>query len=194
MASTRPTYLAFAAFGSLWGAWGAALPAVRDAAGVSEGQLGTALLCIGAGALPAMLLTGRAVDRFGGRVVAITLVLMASCGMAVATAARSGTSLAVLLLLLGATSGAADVGNNAVAGAAERAAGRPVLTRAHGVFSTAVVAGALLTGGIQAAGLPGGRGAGAGGAAGRRGGGWPWRSGRSSSPLWWPGDRCGRSA
>jgi hypothetical protein len=94
------------------------------------------------------------VDRFGGRVVALALVLMAVAGVAVATAARGGTSLAVLLLLLGATSGAADVGNNAVAGAAERALGRPVLTRAHGVFSTAVVAGALVTGGIEAAGLP----------------------------------------
>jgi MFS family permease len=154
MESARPAYLAFAAFGGLWGVWGAALPAVRDTAGVSEGGLGSALLCIGAGAFPAMLLTGRAVDRFGGRVVALAMVLMASCGVAVATAARSGTSLAVLLLLLGAASGAADVGNNAVAGAAERALCRPVLTRAHGVFSAAVVAGALVTGGIEAAGLP----------------------------------------
>src|SRR3954462_9255321 len=131
MAHTRPTYLAFAAFGSLWGAWGAALPAVRDAAGVSEGRLGTALLCIGAGALPAMLLTGRAVDRVGGRVVAITLVVMAACGVAGAAAPRSGASLAVLLLLLGATSGAPDVGNNAVAGAAERITGRAGVARAH---------------------------------------------------------------
>src|SRR3954467_6373708 len=118
MAHTRPTYLAFAVFGSLWGAWGAALPAVRDAAGVSEGQLGTALLCIGAGALPAMLLTGRLVDRFGGRVVAVALTLVAGSGVAVATAATSAMSLSVLLLVLGATSGAADVGINAVAGAA----------------------------------------------------------------------------
>jgi MFS family permease len=154
MASSRPAYLAFAAFGGLWGTWGAALPAVRNAAGVSAGQLGTALLCIGLGALPAMLLTGRAVDRFGGRVVAVALVLMASTGVLVATAATSPGALTVLLLVLGATSGAADVGNNAVAGAAERAAGRPVLTRAHGVFSTGVVVGALLTGGIEAAGLP----------------------------------------
>src|SRR4051794_37948927 len=135
MGSSRPTYLAFAAFGGLWGTWGAALPAVRNAAGVSAGQLGTALLCIGLGALPAMLLAGRAVDRFGGRAVAIALVLMASTGVLVATVARSPVSLAALLLLLGATSGAADVGENAVAGAAERATGRPVVTRAHGVFS-----------------------------------------------------------
>jgi MFS family permease len=152
--SARPAYLGFAAFGGLWGVWGAALPAVRDAAGVGDGQLGTALLCIGAGALPAMLLTGRAVDRFQGRVVAVALTLMAVAGVAVATAADDLPSLAVLLLALGATSGAADVGINAVAGAAERAAGRPVLTRAHAVFSTAVVAGALVTGAVEGAGLP----------------------------------------
>ncbi|MGY1809397.1 MFS transporter [Blastococcus sp. SYSU D00669] len=152
--SPRTAYLAFASYGALWGVWGAALPAVRDAAGVTQGQLGTALLFIGLGALPAMLLTGRAVDRFGGRAAAVTLVLMAVAGVAVATAAADVVSLAVLLLLLGAMSGSGDVGINAVAGAAERLTGRPVLTRAHGVFSTAVVAGALGTGGIQALGLP----------------------------------------
>src|SRR3954463_4218471 len=94
--STRPTYLAFAAFGGLWGVWGAALPAVRDAAGVSEGQLGTALLCIGLGDLPPMLLARRAVDRFGGRAVGIALTAMAATGVAVGTVAGSGTSLAVL--------------------------------------------------------------------------------------------------
>ncbi len=154
MVTRRPAYFAFAAFGALWGVWGAALPEVRDAAGVSEGELGRALLCIGAGALPAMLLTGRAVDRLGGRVVALALVLMASSGVAVATAATDGTSLALLLLALGATSGAADVGINAVAGAAERDTGRPVLTRAHAVFSTAVVVASLATGATGAAGLP----------------------------------------
>ena len=40
-------------FGASWGVWGASVPAVRDQAGVSEGQLGTALLFVGAGALPA---------------------------------------------------------------------------------------------------------------------------------------------
>src|SRR4051794_41814757 len=92
MGSSRPVYLAFAAFGGLWGTWGAALPAVRDAAGVSEGQLGTALLCIGAGALPAMLLTGRAADRFGGRAAAVTPTLMALTGVALAAAATSPAS------------------------------------------------------------------------------------------------------
>ncbi len=70
MALNRAAYIALAAFGGLWGVWGAAVPEVQHAAHVSDGGLGTALLCVGAGALPAMLVTGRAVDRFGGRAAA----------------------------------------------------------------------------------------------------------------------------
>lgn len=154
MAVQRSAYVAFATFGGLWGVWGAALPALRHAAGVSVGQLGIALVCIGIGALPAMLLTGRAVDRFGGRVVAIALTLLALSGAALATTATHLVTLAMLLLVLGAMSGATDVGINAVASAAERATGQPVLTRAHGTFSAAVVVSSLITGGLEAMGLP----------------------------------------
>lgn len=101
-----------------------------------------------------MLLTGRAVDRFGGRVVAMASTLLALSGVAVATTATDFVTLALLLLVLGAMSGATDVGINAVAGAAERATGQPVLTRAHGTFSAAVVVSSLITGGIEAMGLP----------------------------------------
>jgi MFS family permease len=154
MTLKHSAYVAFASFGGVWGVWGAALPTVRHAAGVTDGQLGTALLCVGAGALPAMLLTGRAVDRFGGRAVAVPSAVLALSGAAAATAAANFATLAALLLLLGAMSGATDVGINAVAGAAERTAGQPVLTRAHGVFSVAVVVSSLVTGGIEATGLP----------------------------------------
>lgn len=51
-------YLGFAVFGAFWGAWGAAIPAVRNQANINDGQLGTALLFVGVGALPAMLLAG----------------------------------------------------------------------------------------------------------------------------------------
>lgn len=61
-------YAAFAPFGALWGVWGASIPAILDAAGVSEGQLGTALLFIGAGALPAMGVVGRG----GGRSIGVS--------------------------------------------------------------------------------------------------------------------------
>lgn len=153
MKTLRPAYAAFIAFGALWGTWGAALPAIRDHADVNEAQLGMALVLIGVGALPAMALTGRAVDRAGGRVVAVAMVVLALTGVVVATVATGPVSLAGCLWVLGAASGAADVGANAVAGADERRTGRPVLTRAHGMFSAAVVVASLVTGGLQAAGL-----------------------------------------
>ena len=144
---TRASYSAFAAFGIFWGAWGASIPGLRAQTGISDGQLGTALLCVGAGALPAMLLAGRLIDRFGVRsTAAAALILQGSAGLVVAATASGFTSLCLGLLLVGASSGAADVAINAAAGSAEAAAGKPVITKSHGTFSAFVVVSSLLTG------------------------------------------------
>jgi predicted MFS family arabinose efflux permease len=150
----RSAYVAFAAFGAFWGAWGASVPRVQEQADVSEGQLGVALLFVGAGALPAMLLTGRALDRWGLRIAAGLIGALGLVGAGLGLTAVDQVSLCVGLALVGATSGAADVAMNAVAGRAEKVAGRPVITRAHGVFSTFVVVGSLATGLSSAAELP----------------------------------------
>lgn len=146
---TRSTasYAAFAAFGVFWGTWGASIPRIRDQSGLTDGQLGTALLFIGAGALPAMLLTGRLLDRFGIRVTtAAALILQGAAGLCVAVTATGMTSLCLGLLLVGASSGAVDVAINAGAGSAEKETHRPVITRSHGTFSAFVVISSLLTG------------------------------------------------
>src|SRR5687767_11963617 len=80
-------FVAFAAFGAFWGAWGASVPRVQDQAGVTDGELGLALLFVGAGALPAMLLAGRAVDRWGLRVAAPAIGALGVTGAALAFAA-----------------------------------------------------------------------------------------------------------
>jgi MFS family permease len=147
-------YAGFAVFGALWGAWGASVPAIRDQAGVSDGQLGTALLFIGAGALPAMLLAGRAVDRWRGHATAALLVVLGLAGILVVAAAQDLVSLALALILLGATSGAADVAINTAAGSAQEAHGGPVIARAHATFSAMVVLASLTTGALHAASLP----------------------------------------
>ncbi|GGM67577.1 MFS transporter [Dactylosporangium sucinum] len=141
-----PAFVAFGAFGAFWGVWGASVPRVQHQAGVDDGQLGLALLCIGAGALPAMLLAGRALDRWGRPVAAALIGALGLAGAGLALTAVNLVSLCAGLALVGATSGAADVAMNAVAGRAEQAAGRPVITRAHGVFSTLVVLASLATG------------------------------------------------
>ncbi|MFF5232322.1 MFS transporter [Dactylosporangium sp. NPDC000521] len=146
-------YAAFAAFGIFWGAWGAALPALRTQAGVSEGQLGTALLFIGLGALPAMALTGRAVDRYGLRVASWLLAALAGAGLLISAGADGVVLLIIGMPVVGAASGAADVAINTLAGRAEHATAKPLLTRSHGLFSVGVVIASLSTGALLGAGL-----------------------------------------
>jgi MFS family permease len=146
------SFAAFAAFGVFWGTWGAALPALRHAAALDDGALGTALLCVGLGAMPAMALTGRAVDRYGTRVAGVLLIALALTGLLTAAWSHDLPTLAAGMALVGASSGAADVAENALAGVAERRSGRRVITTSHAMFSTFVVIGGLGTGMLRAAG------------------------------------------
>src|SRR5918992_2169751 len=139
-------YLASVVFGAFWGTWGSAVPRVRDQAGLDDGQLGTALLFISAGALPAMLLTGRALDRWGLRCTALVVVALGGAGLATAITADGLVSLCAGLAGVGVASGAVDVAMNSVGGRAEQRSGRPIITRAGAVFSTTVVVSSLATG------------------------------------------------
>ncbi|MGA9745868.1 MAG: MFS transporter [Nocardioides sp.] len=147
-------FVAFAVFGAFWGVWGASVPRVQDRAGVTNGQLGLALLFVGAGALPAMLLVGRALDRHGPKVAALVLSALGVAGAGLALTAFNLPTLCIGLTLVGASSGAADVAMNSVAGRAEAIVGRGVITRAHGVFSSFVVLATLGAGLASAASLP----------------------------------------
>src|SRR3954466_4408266 len=79
---------AFVGMGVFWGTWAALLPEIKRATGPTaaqprlapastDGQLGLAIGLALTAALPAMLLTGRAHDRFGARLLPVTLVLLA---------------------------------------------------------------------------------------------------------------------
>lgn len=151
---TYAPYAAFAAFGIFWGTWGATLPALRTQAGASDGQLGAALFCVGLGALPSMALTGRAVDRLGLRIAAWLLSALAAAGLCIAATAHGVGLLITGMLAVGATSGAADVAINTLAGRAEHASAKPLLTRSHGLFSIGVVIASLSAGALLGAGLP----------------------------------------
>ncbi|MBI9113797.1 MFS transporter [Sanguibacter suaedae] len=147
-------YLAAAAFGSFWGAWGASIPRIREQAGVDDGQLGVALLFVGAGALPAMLLAGKALDRFGLRFAGVAIIALGMAGVGAALSAHGFVALCLGLTVVGATSGATDVAMNSIAARAEQVTGRAVIMRAGGVFSVFVVLSSLGTGLLSALGAP----------------------------------------
>lgn len=139
-------YLAAAVFGAFWGVWGASLPRIREQTGIDDAQLGLALLFIGAGALPAMLFTGRALDRWGLRFAVVAIIALGLAGLGVALSAHGFVALCLGLTVVGATSGATDVAMNSVGGRAEKLSGQPILTRSGGVFSSFVVVSSIFTG------------------------------------------------
>src|SRR5918996_566897 len=97
--------LGFAAFGAFWGSWGAVLPAVQQHAGVDDGELGIALLCIGAGALLSMRPAGSLVDRWGAPALPAAVAVFAACA-ALPALATAPLGLSAALFVLGAASGA----------------------------------------------------------------------------------------
>jgi len=150
---SRASYVAFAAFGLFWGTWGALLPALRSQASLTDAQFGTVLLFIGVGALPAMLLSGRAVDRWGIWVAGIMLISLAVAATIVGATAHNFVSASISMLLLGVASGASDVAINSLAGRAEQQTGSRIITRSHGVFSLFVVIGSLVAGAARSVNL-----------------------------------------
>ncbi|MGH3091057.1 MAG: MFS transporter [Gaiellaceae bacterium] len=136
---------AFAAFGVFWGAWGVLLPDAKEQVGASVAELGAALLAIGLAALPAMILTGRVVDRVGPRALPPALVLF---GVAVVLPGLTGSvwQLALALALVGATSGALDVVINVAASSVEASGGPRIMQIAHALFSAGFLVAAIVVG------------------------------------------------
>ena len=128
------TFMAFAAFGTLLGGWAALVPQVQSDLGASKGALGLALLCIGLGSLPAMLLVGPVVDRRGPSVMPWALGALA-VGAILPALAGSIWMLAAALVAVGAGSGAVDVSINAGASDIEARTGDRIMQLAHGLFS-----------------------------------------------------------
>jgi MFS family permease len=126
--------LAFGVFGIFWGGWAAVLPEIKDAVGGSDAAFGLALLGVGLGSLPAMLVMGRIYDRYAERTVAPLLLLFAGSTMLPGTTS-STPGLFLTLLLIGALTGMLDVAINAAATAWEAATKRRLLNLAHASFS-----------------------------------------------------------
>jgi MFS family permease len=142
----------FVVLGVSWGAWAALVPDIQRQTAASEPELGAALLWVGGGALPAMLLTGRLWRRFGRRLVTGALVLYAPVAVLPALA-PDPVSLAVGMALVGAASGSLDVAMNAAVSDIEASSGRRLMYIAHGLFSLAVLVASISVGVLRGMGI-----------------------------------------
>ena len=147
----RSAAVPFAANGVLYGTWAARIPEIQARCGLSEGELGLALLGAAVGLVVAASVAGRLVARRGA--LAVTRAALAAFAVAVVGPglAVGLWSLAGVLVGLGLTSGLLDVAMNAWATDVEAEVGRPILGACHGMFSLGGMVGAGL-GALAAAG------------------------------------------
>ncbi|HEV8516719.1 MAG TPA: MFS transporter [Candidatus Limnocylindrales bacterium] len=141
----------FLAMGLFWGAWAALVPEVKRVVDAPDGPFGLALLAVGAGSLPAMLVAGRLWTRYGRGVLAVSII-----GFGLSSLLPLGIttlpSLALVLLAVGAASGALDVAMNAELSEIEARTGRRLMYGAHAFFSLGVLVASFSTGFVRDAG------------------------------------------
>lgn len=145
-AEKRGLLLAFAGFGSFWGAWVAALPDVREQVGADDRELGLALAAIALAALPSMPLAGRLMDRHGPTRLVPGAMLIFAVAAALPGFATGLPGLVLALLLVGATTGALDVLINSATALWERLEADRLMAAAHGCFSLGLLLASTATG------------------------------------------------
>ncbi len=145
------TGVVFAVSGVAQGTWASRIPALRDAVGATEAELGRALLAMGIGSLLSMPLTGRVVSRVGSKRVITITAAVALTAMVMLAFASSVLMLAAALFVFGFSYGAWDVAMNVHGHAAESQAGRDWMPRYHAMWSFGAMIGAVL--GVGAAAL-----------------------------------------
>ncbi|HEX8094286.1 MFS transporter [Jatrophihabitans sp.] len=145
-AGVRGTYVAFIGSGFAFASWASRIPQVRDRLQLSPAELGLVLLCIAAGSLLALPLSGSVVHRFGSRRTVAGMAVLLAIGLAtVALGYLAGlVPVVVGLFLLGFANGAWDVAMNVQGALVERHLGRSIMSRFHAGFSLGTVAGALV--------------------------------------------------
>ncbi|MFD1796728.1 MFS transporter [Paracoccus aurantiacus] len=127
--------IGFVAMGVFWGAWGTLIPVVKTNTAASDAELGMALLCVALGAIPAMILGGRMVDRLGVRLLLPIAIPAFGASAVLPAMARDPFALGLCLLILGCCSGFMDIVMNAGVSEADSRTGKSSMQFAHGSFA-----------------------------------------------------------
>ena len=147
-------FVAFGAFGMMFGVWQVLLADLRRALDVSEGPLGLAITVSVIASFPAMLAAGRVADRLGVRALIAGGALSMGCVFLAVTQIGHYAALVVTILVFLTASGIYDVGINASAVIQEQRTGRPIMSLFHAAFSAGGATGAIVAGVGISAGLP----------------------------------------
>jgi len=133
----------FFVHGFLFASWTAHIPQLKQHLGLSNGQLGIALIGAPIGSILAMVLAARLLPKVGSRrMVRVTLVGYCVTGPFIGLTGSFGTFF-VAFFLWGFFQGMLDVSMNTQAITVERLSGRVLLPGFHGSWSTGSLVGAV---------------------------------------------------
>ncbi|MDR6538925.1 MFS transporter [Variovorax soli] len=143
----------FFASGFIFATWGVHIPTVKAHYGVTEAELGMAMLAAGVGALLGLTQASRWIGRHGARAIAslcgaVYALLLAGLMVMPGYAALLG-----LLAAFGIVTSVFDVAINTEAAELELRNGRPLMSGMHGMFSLGGMAGAVTGSAALAAGV-----------------------------------------
>jgi predicted MFS family arabinose efflux permease len=143
-ATRLATRLAFLVAGFGIACWAPLVPFAKERLAVDDGTLGLLLLCIGIGSVVAMQFTGALSARHGSKPAIVAGGLGLVVILPLLSIAATSSTLAVALLGFGASLGSLDVAMNIHAVEVERAAGRPLMSGFHALFSVGGFAGSTV--------------------------------------------------
>jgi MFS family permease len=133
---------AFLIHSTVSGTWAPRLPAIKESLGLSDGELGTALVGLAIGLVIGTRVAGAPIDRFGSRPFMRAGFPLLAGTLLLPGLADNGVQLFLALLVLGVASGALDVAMNAQGIEVERTLGKPILSGLHGLWSVGLGLGA----------------------------------------------------
>lgn len=136
------TRLAFVLAGFISACWSPLIPFAKGRLDVNDAQLGLLLLSFGVGSLLGVGVAGLFATRIGARPLVLAGGLGLCALLPVLSVAASPVTLGGALFLFGASIGALDVAMNAHGVEVEKAAGVPLMSGFHALFSLGGFAGA----------------------------------------------------
>jgi predicted MFS family arabinose efflux permease len=143
-ATRLATRLSFLVAGFGIACWAPLVPFAKERLAVDDAVLGLLLLSLGIGSVVAMLATGILSARHGSKPIIIAGGLGLALILPLLVVAGTPVTLALALLAFGAALGSIDVAMNIHAVEVERAAGQPLMSGFHALFSIGGFAGSAV--------------------------------------------------
>lgn len=143
-ATRLATRLSFLVAGFGMASWAPLVPFAKERLAVDDAVLGLLLLSLGIGSVVAMLATGILSARYGTKPIIIAGGIGLALALPLLVIAGTPVTLAMALLAFGAALGSIDVAMNIHAVEVERAAGQPLMSGFHALFSIGGFAGSAV--------------------------------------------------